>query len=203
MLESVEKKRVRWLDQKQEFKELLPQFKKSKSLNFYKIKTQLINLLRREENYEKILPSFVQELLPYNKVKEEFFHAQGHNVLSYLLVHSGNMKALELIKDLFTNKCLKIALAIENSKCLKDFLIYQSSQETFGKDDVLSRELRIEKNKFLLKLDYFLVKNYFRNADQDYITIKIKEDFEYADQEIKATQAVDQLNASNSNTLEI
>ena len=185
------KRQVHWednsADQQEEIQELLPQFKKPRTISFNKLKTQIISILTKEES-EKSLPLFIQEVLPFPEKKEEFFNAQGHNILAYLLVHDPDpkMKALNLIKNLFTDECLRNVIHTESSKCLKDFLLLQASQEMFAKDNGSVRDLRVEKTKFLLRLDYELVKRFFTNSvNQAYFTVKIKEDFDRAERELK------------------
>lgn len=188
-----EEKRVHWEESngQQDDHELLPQFKKSKKgLNFNKLKIQVFDIFRGVE-YLSVFPSFINDVLPTNQLKEAFFDEQGHNILAFLLTYKEDLKALNLITQLFTLFSVQTAIKKEDFACLKKFLISQSSQELFSKDDELTRNLRIEKFKFLLELDYVVVKDYFKHPDQKYFTKKIQEDF------IKATQEIDQ----NKNTL--
>ncbi len=189
MLKLSEKKRVHWQDKdvpSDKPTELLSQFKKAKSSpNFSKLKTQMLDIFRGND-YFTLLPLFVNDVLPTSKLQEDFFNSQGNNILAFLLVYNSNLETINLIKKLFTPGSLQTAIKNEESSCLKKFLIAQASQETFSKDNEITRNLRVEKFKFLLEIDYAMVKDYFSHPDQRYFTKKIQEDF------LKAIQETDQ-----------
>jgi hypothetical protein len=178
-----------WLDnldeQQADLQGSSPPIKKLKRfINFDKLRLQVLDLFRNDQ-YVTLLPDFIQEVLPSRQLQQEFFSAQGHNILSFLLTYKHELSALHLLVKLFSIESLQEAIKKENFMCLKKFLISQCSQETFSKDSDRERALRIEKYKFLLSLDHAIVKDYFEHPDPNFITKKIQADFVTAIQSIE------------------
>lgn len=186
------KKKVHWKDnsyndQPKDFQELLSQFKKTKILNFNTVKTQIFSILIKDD-YEKILPSYIYEVLPNENIKQEFIKLQGQDILTYLLVCIDDMKIFKVIESLFPAEYWKEIISKEDSKCLKKFLILQSGQEKVCEDNLIVRELRKEKYKFLCSINHQDVKKYLCEIDQRCLSKKMKEDFLQAERELNVGQ---------------
>ena len=83
--------------------------KKSGMVNFKKIVVRALKFLQSRE-YEQLF-NYIEEVLPTENMKSEFFFQEGHYILKHDLVYSNDMVVLEWIRCNFSK------VSIQNTLC--------------------------------------------------------------------------------------
>lgn len=178
-------RKVRWT--KQIFdKSLTTQFDTTKKIkpSFSKIKGHIIKYLRNKD-YTK-LSEWINKVLPDDNDLINFFDAEGDSILKYALAYFKDLEILEFIKEHFPIVSIQFSLRKSQFAVLDEFFASQAGAELFEEDDIVYREERIEKFKFLLNVDAKTVKEFVDNKqDKKYFTRKVREDLSKAEMETK------------------
>lgn len=147
------------------------------------IKKQLINCLHK--GYYTRLKNDIDSYNLSPKDIEAFFEKEGSAVLSFALVSAPNAVSFDFLCEQFAHALIKKAIfSAKGTKraatVVGDFLLSQSGLEEMGFDSPEQRSIRICKFISLLKFDPTSTQEFITHADKDYVTDKIRKDFEIA-----------------------
>ena len=144
-------RKVRWTEQIFD-KSLTTQFDTTKKIkpSFSKIKGHIIKSLRNKD-YTK-LSEWINKVLPDDNDLINFFDAEGDSILKYALAYFKDLEILEFIKEHFPIVSIQFSLRKSQFAVLDEFFASQAGAELFEEDDIVYREERIEKFKFLLNI---------------------------------------------------
>jgi len=165
---------------------ILPYFKRPKvELNFEKARSSILKAIQKKDY--NLLSSWVEEHLPTREEKDGFFSKHGHNLLNYILSYC-DLNALIFINKAFSNASINVALQNNNYNALNGFFLAMGGTEMFKHDDELHRKIRVDKFKMLLIISEETLKTFMsKNKDSSFMTVKIKEDYIKAEEEVRSS----------------
>ncbi len=164
---------------------ILNQFKKHREVvDFKKSKSRVLDALLVQDY--NTLSGWLEQFFPTRELRNDFFSKEGHFILRHILSYSEELSVLKLITDWFSNASIKAALKNNSYDAIHEFFLTERGVELFDNDSESNRKIRIDKFKFLLNNAEEILKEFIQQDSKDnYMTLKMKEDFVKAEEEVK------------------